>query len=132
MEQKAFTLINRGMNRDLSISKIGESAAYENRNIRILAHENDTTLTVTNERGTLFADIELSVNEVLIGWNVLNMNMVLFSHNTVSNLDRIYLVEYVDSAFAKTMLFEGELNFDTENPIESIVYYETDDVQKIY
>lgn len=51
MKQKAFVLQNKGMNRDLSISKAGESSAYENHNIRILARDHDTLLSVTNERG---------------------------------------------------------------------------------
>lgn len=52
MKQKAFVLQNKGMNRDLSISKAGESSAYENHNIRIFARDHDTLLSVTNERGT--------------------------------------------------------------------------------
>ena len=51
MKQKAFVLQNRGMNRDLSISKVGESSAYENHNIRVLSRDHDTMLSVTNERG---------------------------------------------------------------------------------
>ena len=83
MEQKAFTLINRGMNRDLSVSKTGESSAYENHNIRILARDNETLLSVTNERGNK----EIPLGDLpgeLVGWNVLNNHVILFLHKDKS------------------------------------------------
>ena len=61
MKQKAFVLQNKGMNRDLSVSKVGESSAYENHNIRILARDHDTMLSVTNERGNK----KILLNDVL-------------------------------------------------------------------
>ena len=80
MKQKAFVLQNKGMNRDLSISKAGESSAYENHNIRILARDHDTLLSVTNERGTK----EILLPELpgkVVGWNVLKNHIVLFLHD---------------------------------------------------
>lgn len=141
MEQKAFTIINRGMNRDLSVSKVGESAAYENRNIRITVGEDNTLLSVTNERGTKFADIEFieSENEIIVGWNILNEHIIVFTHSWIEeepdkivNSDRIYRVDYYNGSLEKHLLFVGDLNFSDENPIESVVDFETDDVKKIY
>ena len=86
MKQKAFVLRNKGMNRDLSISKVGESSAYENHNIRILARDNDTMLSVTNERGTK----EIPLPEFpgkLVGWNVLNNHIILFIHDDSADKD---------------------------------------------
>lgn len=51
MEQKITTLHNKGMSRDLSISKVNTEFAYENFNVRIIARDHDTLLSVTNERG---------------------------------------------------------------------------------
>lgn len=65
MKEKAFVVQNKGMNRDLSISKAGESSAYENHNIRILAHDHDTVLSVTNERGNKQIDLAWLENELL-------------------------------------------------------------------
>ena len=148
MQQKAFTLLNRGMNRDLSISKAGESSAYENHNIRIIARDNDTLLSVTNERGNtqipLGPDAHIFGN--LIGWNVLNDHIILFTHEEVNdnNVDRIYRISWckndadVEGFWMKCgseynkPLFEGDLDFDLEHPIESVVYYETEEIQKIY
>ena len=148
MQQKAFTLLNRGMNRDLSISKAGESSAYENHNIRIIARDNDTLLSVTNERGNTQIPLGPGAHIFgnLIGWNVLNDHIILFTHEEINNnnVDRIYRISWCEnnagvegfwmrcgSEYNKP-LFEGDLDFDLEHPIESVVYYETEDIQKIY
>lgn len=140
MQQKAFTLHNRGMNRDLSISKAGESSAYENHNIRIIARDNDTMLSVTNERGNKEIPLE-NIEGTLIGWNVLNNHIILFT--TTGSTDYIYRVDYDNPGFRITYggdkgtvngspIYSGNLGFDVEHPIESIVYHETEDIQKIY
>lgn len=143
MQEKAFTLHNKGMNRDLSISKAGESAAYENHNIRIEARDGDTALSVTNERGNKEIPLlDFGVNGELIGWNVLDNHIVLFSHEDSPEAegkpDHIYRVDYNanpipgQNEFEGHTLFDGFLNFSIENPIESVVYHETDEIQKIY
>lgn len=57
MEQKIASFQNKGMTRDLSISKVNNEFAYENFNVRIIARDHDTLLSVTNERGN--KEIEL-------------------------------------------------------------------------
>lgn len=79
MEQKAFPLQNRGMNRDASVSKAENSSAYENRNIRVTARDKDTLLSVTNERGTKEINLGDTIKGTVIGWNVLNRHIILFS-----------------------------------------------------
>lgn len=136
MERKAFPLINQGMNRDLSISKSGESAAYENHNIRILATDHDTTLSVTNERGNKEIPLD-DIEGILIGWNVLNEYVIIFTtekhEDGDEGVDRIYRVKYNDDGtFELVCLYSGDLDFDAKHPIESVVYYETEKIQKIY
>ena len=163
MKQKAFVLQNKGMNRDLSISKATESSAYENHNIRVLSRDHDTMLSVTNERGNKLVilegrvsdnlrvteDEEIRITEdelyrtvgdgevesvdfegILIGWNVLNNIVILFTNEGTT--DRIYRVKHEDKKFYSDLLFEGHLGFELTNPIESVVYYETEEIQKIY
>jgi hypothetical protein len=134
MQKKIFTLVNKGMNRDLSISKAGESSAFENHNIRILAREHDTALSVTNERGNKEISLSGSIVGTLIGWNVLNNRIVLFTHESSGNEpDHIYRIDYGrGETFEYHLLYTGDLNFDDEHPIESVVYYEAEDIQKIY
>ena len=140
MQQKAFTLHNKGMNRDLSISKAGESAAYENHNIRIEARDGDTALSVTNERGNKEIPLgDMGILGELIGWNVLDSHIILFSHEddpvVPEEPDHIYRIDYkpdTNYEFEGLQLFKGDLNFHLDSPIESVVYHETDDIQKIY
>ena len=135
MEPKVFTLQNKGMNRDLSVSKTGEASAYENHNIRITAKDHDTLLSVTNERGNKEISLSgLSIEGTLLGWNVLNRHIILFTHEG-ENTDRIYRVDYKpgeEQEFVGELLIEGNLNFSLDNPIESVVYFETEQIQKIY
>ena len=137
MKQKAFILNNRGMSRDFSISKIGESNAYENYNIRITARDHDTLLSVTNERGTKSVEItsgDMNIYGELIGWNVLNNYLILFTQEETpgGNVDRIYRILFDGDFVENDCLFEGDLNFSINNPIESVVYFESENIQKIY
>lgn len=93
MQQKSVTLLNTGMNRDLSVSKVDKSAVYENRNIRIIARDQDTLLSVTNERGTKVASISGQIEGELVGWNVLNEHVILFTHDS-NGVDHIYRADY--------------------------------------
>ncbi|MBO6248497.1 MAG: hypothetical protein J6N54_06775, partial [Bacteroidales bacterium] len=131
MRQKAVTLINRGMNRDMSVSKVDGSSACENRNIRITVRDNDTMLSVTNERGNKEVELGTLIAGELLGWNVLNNHIILFTHDGEST-DRIYRIDYEDGTFEPHLLYTGDLGFEMSHPIESIVYHETETIQKIY
>jgi len=143
------------MNRDLSVSKTGQATAYDNHNIRILARDNDTLLSVTNERGNAQISLTGTITGKLIGWNVLNNHVILFTTTTTVNAstgvatygtDYIYRIDYDPTAasnqFTDTLLYSaaatassaeaGCLGFRPDHPIESVVYYETEDIQKIY
>lgn len=133
MEQKNFILLNKGMNRDLSISKVGESNAWENVNVRIESREQGTTMSVTNERGTLEV-ASVTLPGIVIGANVLNNHLIVFTHDAGDprNPDKIFLCTYDNGKFTHSYLYTGSLNFDAASPIESVVYYESEEVQKIY
>ena len=133
MEKKQIVLKNRGMNRDTSVSKIDGSAAYENHNIRIIAREEDTFLTVTNERGTKEINLGGVIPGSLLGWNVLNNHIILFTHiENEGTIDKIYRVDYENGEFSSTLLYTGHLGFEFGYPIESVVHFETEAIQKIY
>lgn len=133
MEQKTFILLNKGMNRDLSISKVGESNAWENVNVRIESREQGTTMSVTNERGTLEV-ASVTLPGIVIGANVLNNHLIVFTQDAGDprNPDKIFLCTYDNGKFTHSCLYTGSLNFDAASPIESVVYYESEEVQKIY
>ena len=127
--------IIKGMTRDLTVSKFNPQFAYECKNIRITARDNSTLLTVTNERGNSELSIltsngnPLQVLGTLIGYNVLNNYVTLF---TTGDKDRIYRLENKQTYFEGKLLYEGNLNFNVNNPIENISVYENDNIQKVY
>lgn len=134
MKGKLFPLQNRGMSRDISASKAENTFAFENHNIRIEARNHDTLLSVTNERGNRVIG-SLSFSGELIGYNVLNEYIILFTHG--NDGDRIYRVTYkggdnYSTMFKNNLLFVGNLGFSLDNAIESIVSYESPSIQKIY
>ncbi|QWM89475.1 virion structural protein [uncultured phage cr151_1] len=135
MVMKSSQHIIKGMTRDLTVSKFNPEFAYECKNIRITARDNSTLLTVTNERGNSELSIltsngnPLQVLGTLIGYNVLNNYVTLF---TTGDKDRIYRLENKQTYFEGKLLYEGNLNFNVNNPIENISVYENDNIQKVY
>ena len=144
MGKKVAAFQNKGMTRDLSISKAPNELAFENFNIRITARDHDTLLSVTNERGNVPIDIKnestednapefLSIDGTLLGYSVLNSFLILFTEG--EERDHIYRIHYHvlgDPEWTGLELFNGDLNFSTENPIETLSFYESQDVQKVY
>lgn len=141
MEQKIALFQNKGMTRDLSISKVNNEFAYENFNVRIIARDHDTLLSVTNERGNKEIELKgqssettpITLKGTLIGHSILNNYMVLFTHEEDTKIDHIYRIEYVDEENWRSLsLFDGNLGFDSKHPIETLANYETEAVQKVY
>lgn len=126
----------KGMQRDLTISKFSPEFAFDCQNIRITARDNNTLLSVTNERGTDLVELKGTDNNtftlqgVTIGYCVLNKYLVLF--NTTNVTDYIYRLEPKNGYFECVQLFTGSLNFSTSSPIETLGNYETDTIQKVY
>lgn len=125
----------KGLQRDLSVSKFNPEYAFDAQNIRITARDNNTLLTVTNERGNKEIPLQspsgdpVAIDGVLLGQNVLNNYVTLFTKGTKDN---IYRLENKGTYFETLLLFSGNLNFSTDYPIENIGVYENDNIQKIY
>lgn len=143
---KRETHIVTGMTRDLSVSRFDNKFVVDARNIRITStKDNATLLSVTNEKGTGRFTVNGSIKGVILGHAVLNKTLVLFTteHTTTTSadpipdnngVDRIYKLDFSDdfNSATSTVLFEGNLNFYYKNPLETLPYYETDSIQKVY
>ena len=141
MEHKVSQHIIQGMKRDISPSKANNNYAYENRNIRITADNDNNLLSITNEKGTTI----LSFNEIIsgdeknsssfdsniIGHCVLNEYLILFIvTGGVITSDRIIRFNFNTKEFF--IIFDGNLNFNKDYPIEAFSLYENEKVQKVY
>lgn len=91
----------------------------------------------TNDDGDT---VEIEVVKLLgttIGTAVINHQLVLFTTDEAasSTPDRIYVLSYSDEAQTKMtakLVFQGNLNFKVEFPLETMVAFEASYVQKVY
>lgn len=216
---------NKGMNQDISVSKATNEFAFENKNIRITAVNDNTLLSVTNEKTplikntnikcklipnkisvipgeitsqapvysnlTIVIDIisksgaskttevilpkgkskinyrvlfgetiqdwyisdptpstdelffyykedgyveleyfEKEIKGTYLGHAILNEYLILFTHS--NDFDRIYCLTYKDNEFYGELKYKGDLNWENVSNIETLPYYEKDDIQKVY
>lgn len=71
-----------------------------------------------------------------LGGNIITSEMIVVQVGAKIVHDRIYRIDYDpeddQTQFVSTLLYEGELEFSTKHPIESVVHFETYAIQKIY
>lgn len=153
MEVQLAQLGNKGMFKDTSISKASNEFAYHNRSIRITAVGEESLLSVTNEKGPSQREVFIKTStsteplrEILsgayIGHCVTPDYIILFVKRTVTideeevEKDFIYRINdnrlEDDEFYVAEQLFTGDLGLSIEHPIETLFYYESEDVQKVY
>lgn len=147
MAKKVMTFKTKGMNKDLSVSAFNPEFSFNNLNLRLSTNEDNTLLSWVNERGTEKLDFVtgdwkeandglMNVTQILgtpIGTAVINNQLILFTHS--NGLDYIYLIRYDKEDRSKVNgieLFHGDLNFDVNHPLETLVSYESKNIQKVY
>lgn len=150
--KKSISFKTKGMNRDLSVSAFNPDFSFENKNLRLSTNEGNTMMSWVNERGTKEMPLEIDlapwndnggksavIQGIPIGTAVIDHQLVLFtttsSISQLSKPDYIYVLEYTDSTQERMkgkVLYNGNLGFDTEHPIETLVYYESQNVEKVY
>lgn len=145
MAFKRAPFIIKGMTRDLAASKFSSEYAFENKNMRITATDDNTSFALVNEKGNVAKEISWDTmggelptvfegNHIFgtpIGQQVLGKNLVLFTAGD-NNEDHIYKFWFSGDTLRGRKLFQGNLHFSTEHPIESIGVYENDKLQKVY
>ena len=156
MEKKAAIWKTKGMNRDLSVSAFNSEFSFENHNLRLSTNDDNTLMSWVNERGpmriTLDIDIEPWKGDSTphthsdriagraIGSAVLDHQLVLFTVSAVvaenaAPPDRIYVLHYTDAtqtAMEGKLIYHGNLNFNYRYPLETLVSYEAEYIQKVY
>ena len=146
MKKNVMNFKTKGMNKDLSVSAFNPEFSFENKNLRLQTNDGNTLLSWVNEKGTkeipLVNDLGVYVNiqGTPIGTAILDKNLILFTTNNIleqhpdTNIDYIYKFSFSENKdyLLCTTLFQGNLNFHVSYPIETIVSYETDTLQKVY
>ena len=124
---KKAQLTYRGLNQDISNSKRDPGFYYDAGNIRILATDSNTTGSISNDKGTTLL-FDIDAGYTIIGHATLKDYIVLFCTNNANDI--IYRINLDDNT--PVVLFTGDLNFSTDNYIETEINYESEDVQKVY
>lgn len=131
MEAQIAQFTNRGMYQDTSISKANNEFAFYNYNIRITPINDNTLLSISNEILPKKCALSKPLEGIYVGHTILNDYLIIFTKS--SNNDRIYRIEIKDTIDVVT-LFEGDLSLYSDNiqSIETLSYYESETIQKIY
>lgn len=142
--QKQISFKTKGMQRDLSASAFNSEYSYENKNIRVMPTDENTLLSIVNEKGTKPITIEgigETIEGTVIGQAVIDNELILFT--TKESIDRIYKIWYEEDKFKGEQLYPNidlseeelpktSLGFDSKYPIETTSFYENDSIKKVY
>lgn len=134
MQKKTDQHVFQGMQRDMSISKQKAEFLWDANNIRLTARHGDTLFSMTNERGTKRID-NVVLNGIVLGYCVLGDYLTVFTTSPKSDNkpDYIYKIQKTTDGFsAPEVLYNGNLGFHKDNPIETLGVYENVDIQKVY
>lgn len=142
--QKNISFKTKGMQRDLSASAFNSEYSYENKNVRVMPTDENTLLSIVNEKGTKSITIEgigETIEGTVIGQAVIDNELILFT--TKESIDRIYKIWYEEDKFKGEQLYPNidlseeelpktSLGFDSKYPIETTSFYENDSIKKVY
>ena len=135
MQKKYFNFQPKGMNTNMSFKFQSNEYATYMKNIR-LTEDNNGILSLQFEKGNTKL---LDISGTPIGVCILNKYLIIFTHSTrlegtevFSTTDNIYRIEIKEGTLNKELLFSGNLNFDTNHPIETLGVYENENIQKVY
>lgn len=133
MAHKEISYILQGMKRDLSPSISDPKFSFENHNIRFITNEDSSGLVATTERGPL-KRFE-GIMGIPIGSADLDDCSIIFTINTKHKTSLNYYKDYIykiSLSEEPKCIYKGDLNFDINNPIDTLSYYETDKIRKVY
>lgn len=147
----------RGMQKDLAESIFNPQYAYDIMNMRIMATNDNTLMSLVNEKGpkqlTIKWDDDPSIAEsstdtfegTPVGQASIGDYYILFTTKASDGVnpkkDYIYKFWFTkgdlneDILNGRTLFPRGEsanLGFDATHPIETLVYYENESIQKVY
>lgn len=105
---------------------------WEAHNVRLTTRDEDTYLSIVNEKSTKEV-MTFGTGETYLGHGVVGKWLVVFTHID-DDTDTIYRInlDILDTLVQKQILYQGDLDFDLEHPIQTISNYQTELLQKIY
>lgn len=137
-KQQQFLL--KGMNRDISETKVQSDFAYTIKNLRIVNDEKNGSLSLVTENGTTEVSLPLQLDgKKILNITVADKYLIFFCKGkTISNgstITRDYIYKCKNFGLENpivTLLYSGNLNFSTDYPIKTYVSYENEKTIKVY
>lgn len=126
----------QGMRQDNHPIRQESKYLWEAHNIRFTARDNNTLLSMTNERGPKNTGVEIIGSYV--GHCVVGNYLVIFTDSTSVNMgitvkeNLIYRLERNENSWNSPIIYRGNLNMDVEHPAQTLGIYEGELVQKVY
>lgn len=157
MAKKQTTYNTKGMNRDTSVTSFNPDFCFENRNLRLATNEGNTFMSWVNEKGTDEITLKIlenpwetdsskytyssNINGIPIGTAIIDHKLILFTTDPLASTmstnyrDYIYSLQYTDDKHLNMegkILYKGNLDFQADHPLETLVYEETSEIEKVY
>ena len=124
-ESTLLSLINEKGNKKSSIAGVGDY--IKGIPIGQALINNELVVFTCGDRSILDADIEaeeLSINDITAEEEAVDIDYPFE--------DRIYKLWFNNSMLTGKRLFRGDLGFNYKHPVETISFYENDDIRKVY
>lgn len=135
-------ILPRGIKQDSIDSRQGSEFAYDIHNMRVVTIDKNTQNSIINEKGNLLITlIEAStgvttttLNGYIIGQIIVNDGIVIFTTDptNTSTPDYIYHIYRTGTQYYYNLIYNGNLNFSVEAPIEALDYYENTLSDRVY
>ena len=134
--RKQVTFKIKGMQKDLSVSAFNPEYAYDARNIRIMPTDDNTLYSIVNEKGPSEctpANLDNNIEGTPIGQAVIDDELIIFTTTgTGTKKDKIYKIWHNGHDLSGKQIYEGELGFNAKHPIETLSFYENQELKKVY
>lgn len=125
--------IFQGMRRGNHEIKQDSKFLWDAHNIRLTNRDDNTSFSITNERGT--EEVFIDFDGHYVGHCVVGKYLIVFTATVNKPIySHIYRVEIVDGQFRNEKLYEDKdiLGLSPYNPIEALGSYENELIQKVY
>lgn len=137
MEKEAQYQI-KGISQDLAFQLFNPQYAFEAKNIRINTTDENSLLSLSNERGnSLVHEFEIYEEEErklrVLGTGLFSDYCILFCKDIgdVYSINMDFICK-IDNKENVTILYQGDLGFDINYPIRTVCAYENENIQKVY
>lgn len=121
----------QGMRQDNHPIRQESKYLWEAHNIRFTSRDNNTLLSMTNERGP--KHVGITIIGSYVGHCVVGDYLVVFTASTsVNDGNLIYRLERNGESWNSSIIYRGNLNMDTKHPAQTLGIYEGELVQKVY